>query len=188
MHRMKALPVRQLSATVSLIAAELRDRFGLTKLSVGGGSAPALLDHIFSGTALRMRDFDLVLIADQVVEEDLARRIGQSLDSPQMRFLPRYVYPRRRSRGEKELWTAGWGLIWDVAGMEVDLSIFHDDVALDLNGLMNVDRIRIPLDTDASLNHIAARRSRRDRRKRRWWPDWWKTRAAATRAGSTARR
>src|SRR5687767_14410149 len=87
MHRMKALPVRQLSATVSLVAAELRDRFGLTKLSVGGGSAPALLDHIFSGTALRMRDFDLVLVADQTVEEDLARRIGEALDSPHMRFL-----------------------------------------------------------------------------------------------------
>jgi hypothetical protein len=157
MHRMKALPVRQLSATVSLVAAELRDRFGLTKLSVGGGSAPALLDHIFSGTALRMRDFDLVLIADGIVEEELARNIGEALNSPEMRFLPRYVYPRRRSRGEGELWTAGWGLIWDVQGMEVDLSIFHDDAALDLNGLMNVDRIRIPLNTEASLNQIAAR-------------------------------
>lgn len=157
MHRMKALPVRQLSATVSLVAAELCDRFGLTKLSVGGGSAPALLDHIFSGTALRMRDFDLVLIADQPVEEELARRIGQALDSTHMRFLPRYVYPRRRSRGDGELWTAGWGLIWDVQGMEVDLSIFHDADALDLNGLMNVDRIRIPLGAEMSLNQIAAR-------------------------------
>ncbi|HYI12126.1 MAG TPA: hypothetical protein VEK57_23940 [Thermoanaerobaculia bacterium] len=154
---MKALPVRQLSATVSLVAAELRDRFGLTKLSVGGGSAPALLDHIFSGTALRMRDFDMVLVADQIVEEDLARRIGEALDSPSMRFLPRYVYPRRRSCSERDLWTAGWGLIWDAQGMEVDLSIFHDGPALDLNGLMNVDRIRIPLDADTSLNQIAAR-------------------------------
>jgi hypothetical protein len=158
MHRMKALPVRELSATVSLVAAELRDRFGLTKLSVGGGSAPALLDHFFSGTALRMRDFDLIVVAHEEVKENLARNIGQALDSPQMRFLPRYVYPRRRSRCDSgELWTAGWGLIWDAQGMEVDLSIFHDDDALELNGLMNVDRIRIPLGTGMTLNQIAAR-------------------------------
>src|SRR5690349_19276705 len=157
MHKMKSLSVRQLSTILSVIAEELRERFGLTRLAIGGGSAPALLDHLFSGSALRMRDFDLVLIADQPVEEDLARQIGESLDSPDMRFLPRYVYPRRRSRdGGSDLWLAGWGVLWDVRGMEVDLSIFHDEAALDLNGLMNVDRIRIPFGTNASLNEIAA--------------------------------
>jgi len=158
MHKMKSLSVRQLSAILEKVATELRDRFGLTRLAIGGGSAPALLDHLFSGSALRMRDFDLVLIADRPVEESLAREIGEALDTPEMRFLPRYVYPRRRSRGGEngELWTAGWGLIWDVRGVEVDLSIFHDEEALDLNGLMNVDRIQIPFGTHASLNDIAA--------------------------------
>jgi hypothetical protein len=157
MHKMKSLSVRQLSTILAVVAEELRNRFGLTKLAIGGGSAPALLDHLFSGSALRMRDFDLVLIADQEVGEELARNIGEALDSIQMRFLPRYVYPRRRSRdGERNLWVAGWGLLWDVSGMEVDLSIFHDEAALDLNGLMNVDRIRIPFGTHASLNEIAA--------------------------------
>src|SRR5687768_12197790 len=157
MHKMKSLSVRQLSAILAIVAAELRDRFGLTKLAIGGGSAPALLDHLFSGTALRMRDLDLVLIADRPVEESLARAIGEALDSPEMRFLPRYVYPRRRSREHcKELWVAGWGLIWDVRGVEVDLSIFHDEDSLNLNGLMNVDRVRIPFSADMSLNTIAA--------------------------------
>lgn len=155
MHKMKSLSVRQLSAILAAVATELRDRFGLTRLAIGGGSAPALLDHLFSGHALKMRDLDLILIADQPVEQELARRIGESLDSPEMRFLPRYVYPRRRSRGEDSgLWTAGWGLIWDVGGVEVDLSIFHDESALELNGLMNVDRILIPFGTHASLNSI----------------------------------
>jgi hypothetical protein len=104
-----------------------------------------------------MRDLDLVLIADQPVEQDLAHRIGEALHSPEMRFLPRYVYPRRRSRSkDTPLWIAGWGVIWDVRGVEVDLSIFHDADALDLNGLMNVDRIRIPFSADRSLNEIAA--------------------------------
>ncbi len=156
MHKMKALPVRQLSSILEVVAAELRRGFGLTKLAVGGGSAPALLDHLFSGSALRMRDFDLVLVADRPVDKDLAVRIGEALDSPDLRFLPRYVYPRRRSRGEPELWLAGWGCLWDVHGTEVDLSIFHDEEALSLNGLMNVDRILIPLPAHTSLNGVAA--------------------------------
>jgi hypothetical protein len=156
MHKMKSLSVRQLSNILATVASELRERFGLTKLAIGGGSAPALLDHLFHGTALRMRDFDLVLVADRPVEQELARSIGASLDSEDMRFLPRYVYPRRRSRGDGELWVAGWGLIWDVRGVEVDLSIFHDETALDLNGLMNVDRIHIPFGTRDSLNEVAA--------------------------------
>jgi len=154
---MKALPVRRLSGILSLVASELRDRFGLTRLAIGGSSAPALLDHLFSGSALKMRDFDLILIADVPVEAELLRSIGTAVDGTDLRFLPRYVYPRRRARGDQELWTAGWGLLWDAEGMEVDLSVFHDDTALTLNGLMNVDRILIPFSADTSLNDLAAR-------------------------------
>jgi hypothetical protein len=153
---MKALPVRRLSGILSFVANELSRSFGLTRLAIGGSSAPALLDHLFTGSALKMRDFDLIVVADRPVEEELLRRIGAAVDGEELRFLPRYVYPRRRARGDQELYTAGWGLLWDAQGMEVDLSIFHDDAALTLNGLMNVDRILIPLGDDASLNEIAA--------------------------------
>ena len=156
MHQMKALPVRRLSSIIACVATTLRDRFGLTRLAIGGGSAPALLDHLFAGNALRMRDFDLVLIADRPVDEDLARRIGEAVDCPDLRFLPRYVYPRRRTRSEREPVIAGWGVLWESNGMEVDLSIFHDETSLELNGLMNIDRIRIPLSPDMSLLEVAA--------------------------------
>ena len=154
---MKALPVRRLSAILSSVADELRDTFGLTRLAIGGASAPAVLDHLFAGSALKMRDFDLILVADRPVEQELARRIGEAVDRSELRFLPRYVYPRLRSRGDGELWEAGWGLIWDAQGVEVDLSIFHDQNALELNGLMNVDRILLPFSAETSLNDIAAR-------------------------------
>ena len=157
MHRMKALPVRRLSAIITQVATTLQYTFGLDNLSIGGASAPALLDHIFSGNALRMRDFDLIVVANRTVDESLARRIGEALDSPDLRFLPRYVYPRLRCNDDNELVIAGWGLIWDAHGVEVDLSIFHDDAALQLNGLMNVDRILIPLPHTKSLAEIAAR-------------------------------
>lgn len=153
---MKALPVRRLSGVLSLVACELRVRFGLTRLAIGGSSAPALLDHLFDGTALKMRDLDLIVIADRQVDEELVRSIGAALDGPDMRFLPRYIYPRMRARDDQQLWNAGWGVIWDSHGTEVDLSIFHDSDALSLNGLMNVDRILIPFSASTSLNQIAA--------------------------------
>jgi hypothetical protein len=156
MHQMKALPVRRLSSILASVSAALRDRFGLTRLALGGGSAPALLDHLFSGNALRMRDLDLILVADRPVDQDLARRVGEALDSPDLRFLPRYIYPRRRTRSEREPVIAGWGTLWDAHGVEVDLSIFHDDGALELNGLMNIDRILIPIPPETTLNEIAA--------------------------------
>ncbi|HEX7829021.1 MAG TPA: hypothetical protein VF787_05170 [Thermoanaerobaculia bacterium] len=153
---MKALPVRRLSSILASVSAALRDHFGLTKLFIGGGSAPALLDHLYSGTALRMRDLDLILVAERAVDQELARRIGEAADTPELRFMPRYIYPRRRTRSEREPVVAGWGVIWDAQGTEVDLSMFHDERALELNGLMNIDRILIPLPPEKTLNQIAA--------------------------------
>jgi hypothetical protein len=156
LHQTKALPIRRLSSILASVAAELRDRYGLTRLYVGGGSAVALLDHLFAGAALRMRDFDMFLVADRPVDRELARGVGEALDSAEMRFLPKYVYARRRTHSAREPVVAGWGALWDAHGVEVDLSIFHDDAALELNGLMNVDRILIPLPSDKTLNEIAA--------------------------------
>ena len=156
LHQTKALPIPRLSSILASVAAELRGRHGLTRLYVGGGSALGLLDHLFAGTALRMRDFDIFLIADRRVDEKLARSVGEALDSPELRFLPKYVYARRRTQSAREPVVAGWGALWDAHGVEVDLSIFHDDSALELNGLMNVDRILIPLPPDKTLNEIAA--------------------------------
>ncbi|HEY6213869.1 MAG TPA: hypothetical protein VIW45_16360, partial [Vicinamibacterales bacterium] len=154
---MKALPVRRLSGVLSLVAGELRDRFGLTRLAIGGSSAPALLDHLFAGNALKMRDFDLIAVADRAVDQQLVCEIGRALDGCELRYLPRYIYPRMRARDDQQLWNAGWGTLWDSDGMEVDLSIFHDPGALSLNGLMNIDRILIPFSAATSLNEIAAR-------------------------------
>ncbi|HEV8240223.1 MAG TPA: hypothetical protein VGS57_12715, partial [Thermoanaerobaculia bacterium] len=80
----------------------------------------------------------------------------KALDSAELRFLPRYVYARRRTHSAREPVIAGWGALWDAHGVEVDLSIFHDDAALELNGLMNVDRILIPLPPGKTLHQIAA--------------------------------
>ena len=156
LHQTKALPIRRLSSILAAVTAELSGRYGLTRLYVGGGSALALLDHLFAGAALRMRDFDLFAVADRPVDRELAKGVGEAVDSAELRFLPKYVYARRRTHDVREPVVAGWGALWDAHGVEVDLSIFHDDSALELNGLMNVDRILIPLPVDKTLNEVAA--------------------------------
>jgi hypothetical protein len=160
MHDMKEVSIGRLAAILARVLPVLRNA-GLTDIAIGGSSAPALLDHLFAGRALQMRDFDLIVVAGRPVEAELLRRIGEALDAPDFRFLPRYVYPRRRARGGPELWTVGWGAIWDALGVEVDVSVFHDEAALELNGLMNVDRIRIPVSeapglVDAGFVDVAA--------------------------------
>lgn len=155
MHEMKAVPLARLAAIVARVIPVLHEA-GLTDVSIGGASAPALLDHLLAGAQLRMRDFDLIAVAGRPVDAALLRRIGETLDAPDFRLLPRYIYPRKRSRGGPELWTAGWGAIWDARGVEVDVSVFHDEAAIELNGLMNVDRIRIPVD-GADLVEVAGR-------------------------------
>jgi CubicO group peptidase (beta-lactamase class C family) len=155
MHDMKEVSVGRLTAILARVLPVLRNA-GLTDVAIGGSSAPALLDHLFAGRALQMRDFDLMVVAGRPVEAELLRRIGEALDTPDFHFLPRYVYPRRRARGGPELWTVGWGAIWDALGVEVDVSVFHDEAALELNGLMNVDRIRIPVGEAPGLVDIVA--------------------------------
>jgi len=156
LHQTKALPIRRLSSILASVATELRERHKLTRLYVGGGSASALLDHLFAGAALRMRDFDMFLVADRPVDRELAVGVGEALHSAELRFLPKYVYARRRTHIAREPVVAGWGALWDAHGVEVDLSIFHDAASLELNGLMNIDRILIPLTPERSLCEIAA--------------------------------
>ena len=185
---MKALPVARLSSIVSAITSVVRDRFGFNRVWIGGGSAPALLDHLFGGNALRMRDFDLVMVAERPVDETLARQIGEAVDSPDLQFLPRYVYPRQRSRCGEQPWLAGWGVLWSAHGVEVDLSIFHDHTALELNGLLNIDRIRIPLPADVTFDDIAATMLSTGGAQRAIACGLPRILAADIRAGSTARR
>jgi len=62
MHDMKEVPIGRLAAILARVLPVLRNA-GLTDVAIGGSSAPALLDHLFAGRALQMRDFDLIVVA-----------------------------------------------------------------------------------------------------------------------------
>lgn len=130
---------------------------GYQSLLVTAASATALLDHCFEAHPLYMRDFDLVLLADRRVTREWITELGESLSSPTLRFIPRYVWPRQRCHPQHpgKPWNAGWGIVFDADGLEVDLSIFHDAEAHDTNGLLNIHRIRLPLTQERPLSRLA---------------------------------
>lgn len=147
-------------STLDQIADELLqglENQGYRSLLITAASATALLDHCFESHPLYMRDFDFVLLANQQVTREWITELGESLSSPSLQFIPRYVWPRQRCHPEHpgEPWNAGWGIVFDADGLEVDLSIFHHAEAHDTNGLLNIHRIRLPLTRQRPLRQLA---------------------------------
>ena len=153
----QALTLRRLDAIVQEILAGLAD-FGYDHLLITAGSAVTILDACLHGEPLRMRDFDLVLLADREVTRRWADKLGRSLDSPHLKYIPRYLWTRSRFHPERphEPWNAGWGLIFDADGLEVDLSIYHDAAAHETNGLLDIHRVRLPVSSRRPLGQLTA--------------------------------
>lgn len=125
----------------------LHTRCGARELRITAASAVTILDHCTRGLPLAMRDFDVVLFAERRVTQAWAEGLGEALSSPSLEYVPRLSWPRDRAHPDHpgRDWRAGWGLIFDAAGLEVDLSLFHDAEAHELNGLLDIHRVRLPL-------------------------------------------
>lgn len=146
-HVSSSLTIPILDSILDGLLDGLAEHFGYGSLLLTAASATALLDHCFDDQPIRMRDFDLVLLAGRRVDRPWANEIGQTLSSPGLRFLPRHLWPRQRCHPDRpsEPWLAGWGFLLDADGFEVDLSIYHDAQAHDTNGLLDIHRVRIPI-------------------------------------------
>ncbi|MEM1182217.1 MAG: hypothetical protein AAGM22_27965 [Acidobacteriota bacterium] len=150
------LNLETLSAVSDLLLAGLEERYGYDTLWITAGSAVAVLDACLHGEPLRMRDFDLVLLAEREVTREWAGDLGEGLDRVGLRYIPRYLWTRQRFHPERpsEPWVAGWGVIFDARGLEVDLSIYHDAAAHDTNGLLDIHRVRIPINRTRPLRRV----------------------------------
>ncbi|NUM41768.1 MAG: hypothetical protein HUU45_09080, partial [Leptospiraceae bacterium] len=71
-----------ISNRIEEFRANLAQHFGIKDIFVGGGSSRAILDHLYDGKPLEMRDLDIFVVAGREVTEDWARSIGQKLESP----------------------------------------------------------------------------------------------------------
>jgi hypothetical protein len=148
--------LRELSAQIEGIQTALGSQFGLDQVSIGGGSARAVLDAIYFGKPLDARDVDLMAVAGRQVSAADARRIGRALE----RAIPGAtlvgVEPRPRGNprlppAESHRYIAGHGFFLSIGGRRFDVSLYHQQEDLDLNGALDIDTIRLPLEGGRTL-------------------------------------
>ena len=150
--------VRNLSQRLLRLQRALKRDLGIDGLSIGGGSARDLLDAVYLGKPLAMRDLDLVAVAGHALAPQEVQRVGQVLKSA-MKDVGDVSPVESRRRGNPFLpepqryqYNAGFGIFLNAKdGLIYDLSLFHGPRALNLNGALNIDTIRIPLRRGRSL-------------------------------------
>jgi nicotinic acid mononucleotide adenylyltransferase len=125
--------------------------------SIGGGSARNLLDHLLFNKDINMRDLDIFVIAHQNINQTYADQLGQYLESQQIGQYSQ-TNLRPRPRGNPALsplkqyhYNAGYGFFILSNSEIIDISIFHTIDDLKLNGILNYDKITIPLHQNETL-------------------------------------
>jgi len=146
----------ELSAQIESIQGALDRDFGLDRISLGGGSARAVLDAIYFGKPLDPRDVDLMVVAGRQVSAADARRIGRALERaiPGATLVGVEARPRGNPRlppDESHRYVAGHGFFLSIGGRRFDVSLYHQQEDLDLNGALDIDTIRLPLDGGRTL-------------------------------------
>lgn len=155
--------ITALSRMISSIQKDLHSKFGIDKIYIGGGSSLAILDHVTQGKPISYRDLDIFVVAGQKVTSELAEKIGRQLESDLIgTYSGKDLRPRPRgnpelNRKESAKYNAGYGFFWTKENEAVDLSIFHSEKDLRLNGIFNIDEVMIPLDYKTSLAKLVAK-------------------------------
>ncbi len=146
--------IRRLSRILTKIQTALATQYGFDQIMIGGGSARAILDHVYFGGPLQFRDLDIFVVAHQTVTSKFADDLGRALEATHLgTYQPNELRPRPRGGTN-----AGFGFSLNTsAGDIIDLSIYHSDAALDRNGIFDVDRVMIPLRQGESLQSTLAR-------------------------------
>lgn len=141
-----------ISNRIEEFRANLAQHFGIKDIFVGGGSSRAILDHLYDGKPLEMRDLDIFVVAGREVTEDWARSIGQKLESPTLgKFSDKDLRPRPRGNPalplpQRHRYNAGFGFFWLGGTPDIfDISIFHQVTDLQLNGIFDIDTVMIPV-------------------------------------------
>jgi len=135
----------------------MHSRFGIDTVYIVGGSARSVLDATYGFQRLKMRDLDLFAVsntrgrATRTLTGRLARQLaGLGYHKHPLENRLRGD-PTRGKRGINN--NAGYGFFLDRPGDEtvVDISLLHSPAALQLNGPLNIDRIKIPIRAGQSL-------------------------------------
>lgn len=147
-----------LSAWIERIQKLAQTEFGYGSLWIAGGSSRTILDHVYFKKPLKMRDLDIFFVAGKKEEEATAWRLADRIEEAGIaRFERRVIRPKSRvnphlPEAEQLGYKAGFGihLVHDTFPI-LSLSIFHEMKDLELNGIMNVDKIMIRLEAGKTL-------------------------------------
>jgi hypothetical protein len=150
--------LQRISDRLAALQKRLLDHYGIDTLYVGAGSALAILDHCLEGKALVMRDLDVFICLGEEMTAAKAFEMGPVLAGEDTgAFFEHDVRPRRRGNPRLPVpaaleYNTGFGLfLIDESGEVLDLTVFHSRDDMMLNGIMNVDMVRIPLTTGETL-------------------------------------
>ncbi len=151
-----------LSEWIGRIQKLAKKEFGYGTVWIAGGSSRTVLDHVYFGKPLKMRDLDLFFVAGKREEEATAWRLAEGIEKAGIaRFERKKIRPKSRvnphlppgkASNQQLGYKAGYGihLVHDTFPI-LSLSIFHEAKDLELNGIMNVDKIMIRLEDGQSL-------------------------------------
>lgn len=134
---------------------------GIEDLYICGGSARAILDHIYTGKVLQIRDLDIAVLAHRTLSVDMMQPIAEALERQKIDFnYPHEFSSRIRMPNHIEVnagieYVAGYGFFMLAQnGTVLDLSFFNNRYDLELNGLMDIDTTMILLRQGESLEQF----------------------------------
>lgn len=143
---------------LQLIVNVAKETFGVDEVSIGGGTARSLVQHLLLGTPFVFRDFDIVFSANQEVTAAKVKEMGLILQKKGLgRFSEENLRPRPRYNPQLPAeqaakYNAGYGFyVISNEGMEFDVTVFHSEAAMDLNGILDIDKLRVRLDVNKSV-------------------------------------
>lgn len=149
------------SSELQKIVNEVHRIYGVDKIFIAGGTARALIQNSFNGSPFIFRDFDIVLDANQQVSAESAQALGQNLEKIGLgRFSVENLRPRPRYNPElpplqAHKYNAGFGFyVIDAHGIEFDISIFHSLKDLNLNGILDTDKLTVEIRYGDNIQEI----------------------------------
>lgn len=133
------------------------------KTYVAGGSARAVLDHVFFGTELAWNDLDVfVVLPEREIDAGRAVEIARALEEGGVgTFLPETMVERVRPDAHDEtiVHKAGHAVAFKTPyqRQKLDIGLIPESCGLPLNGLFTIERVQIPINGAWGLSDFIGR-------------------------------
>lgn len=154
-----AMEINGLERWTQELINQLYTRYHAEEVYIGGGSARAFLEKIFEDKPLKFRDFDLVVNMNRKVTYGLAAKMGEELQSGVVgAFLQHELRPRPRTNPKDPTdlnYNAGYGFFFKGSKDILDLTLMHSHEDVRLNGVLNIDRLRVLLPKGVKISELS---------------------------------